>query len=255
MILSSSQTIKQVLRQRPLAAETLEQEFGSLFWDKMESPLFNLCSSAGLDSYSLLEKIVALPVPPKDTQWEKKPIYWLVDRLTLDHVAFRETDMPSIFALLEEERLPAYPDGYVVKLLLQEFRHFQAEFTRHMAEEEEFLFPKIMRNEACFRYPELGPQVFRGSVNLYLKLETHKPEEEFKNMIVSIREKLRTQHMQRPALELAQRAQAAMDGFAERLLAHAALESDVLFPRAGRLEQELYETSAPGISRYSEVRK
>ena len=91
---------------------------------------------------------------------------------------------------------------------------------------------------------------YRGSVNLYLKLETHKPEEEFKRMIVSIREKLRNQHMHRPTLELAQRAQAAMDAFAERLLAHAGLETEVLFPRAGRLEQELYEGSAPGLSRY-----
>ncbi|HKP95762.1 MAG TPA: hemerythrin domain-containing protein [Fibrobacteria bacterium] len=255
MILSSSQTIKQILRQRPLAAEALEQEFGALFWDRMETPLSNLCTSAGVDSHSLLEKIIALPVSPADTRWDKKPIYWLVDHLALDHVAFRDIDMPSIVALIEEERMPAYPDGYVVKLLLQEFRHFQADFTRHMAEEEEFLFPKIMRNEACFRYPELGPQVFRGSVNLYLKLETHRPEEEFKHMIISIREKLRNQHMHRPAAELAQRAQAAMDGFAGRLLAHAELETDLLFPRAGRLEQELYENSAPGISRYPEDQK
>ena len=250
MILSSSQTLKQILRQRPLAAEALEREFGSIFWDKLEMPLSNLCASMGVDSHFLLEKLVALPVPPADTPWDKKPIYWLVDHLTLDHVAFRDADMPSILALMEEERMPAYPDGYVVKLLLQEFRHFQADFAKHMAEEEEFLFPKIMRNEACFRYPELGPQVFRGSVNLYLKLETHKPEEEFKRMIVSIREKLRNQHIHRPTIELAQRAQTAMDGFALRLLAHADLETNVLFPRAGRLEQVLYENSAPGISRY-----
>lgn len=250
MILSSSQTINQILRQRPMVAEALEREFGAQIWDRMETPLSNLCASMGKDSHSLLEKFAALPVPPADTLWDKKPIYWLVDRLTLDHLAFRDSDMPSILALIEEERMPAYPDGYVAKLLLQEFHRFQADFAKHMAEEEEFLFPKIMRNEACFRYPELGPQVFRGSVNLYLKFETHKPEEEFQHMIVSIREKLRNQHMHRTAADLAQRAQAAMDGFAERLLAHAELENRFLFPRAGRLEQELYENSAPGISRY-----
>jgi len=158
--------------------------------------------------------------------------------------------MPAILALMQEEGLPAYPDGYVVKLLVQEFRHFQADFIKHMAEEEEFLFPKIMRNEACFRYRELGPEVFRGSVNLYLKLETHQPEEEFKRMILSIREKLRNQLMQRPTAEVAERAQAAMDAFAGRLLVHADLETNVLFPRAGRLEQELYENSVPGVFRY-----
>ena len=250
MILSSSQTLKQILRQRPLAAQILEAELGFLFWDRMETPLSNLCATLGLDSHFLLEKIVTLPVPTPDTDWDRQPIYWLIDHLTLNHLAFREKDMPAILALMEEERLPAYPDGYVVKLLIQEFLHFQADFQKHMAEEEEFLFPKIMRNEACFRHPEIGPEVFKGSINLYLKLETHKPEEEFKRMIISIREKLRNQHLLSPTAELAQRAQAALDGFAERLLRHAALETDVLFPRAGRLEQELYENALPGVSRF-----
>ncbi|MEO7425153.1 MAG: hypothetical protein ABI036_08195 [Fibrobacteria bacterium] len=252
MILSSSQTIKQILKQRPLAAQVLEQEFGFLIWDRMETPLSNLCSDKGVDSHPLLERILALPVPPADTDWGKKPIYWVIDRLTRDHIAFRETDMPSILAIIESERLPAFPDGYVAKLLLQEFKYFQTDFSKHMAVEEEFLFPKIMRNEACFRYREHGPEVFRGSVNLYLVFETHKPEEEFKRMIVSIREKLRNQHMHHATAELAERAQAALDGFSERLFAHADLESNVLFPRAGRLEEELFENSAPGISRYPE---
>jgi len=250
MILSSSQTIKQILRQRPMAAEVLEEEFGYLFWDRMEIPLSNLCSSVGRDTHSVLEKILALPIPRIDTDWEKKPLYWLIDHLTLDHIDFREKDMPAILAMMEDERLPAYPEGYVVKLLIQEFRHFQADFHKHMAEEEEFLFPKIMRNEACFRHRELDPETFKGSVNLYLKLETHKPEEEFKRMIISIQEKLRNQHLSRPVAELAQRTQTALDSFAERLLKHAALETDVLFPRAGRFEQELYENIVPGLSRF-----
>lgn len=255
MILSSSQSVKQIMRQRPLAAQVFEGEFGFRFWDRTETHLSGLCNSLGVDTHSVLEKILALPIPAPETEWDKKPVYWLVDHLTLNHAAFRERDMPAILALMEEERLPAYPDGYVVKLLIQEFRHFQADFLKHMEEEEVFLFPKIMRNEACFRFPELGPEVHKGSVNLYLKLETHKPEEEFKRMIVSIQDKLRFQHLHRPAAELALRAQAALDGFAERLLQHAALETDVLFPRSGRVEQELYENSAPGLSRFPRDQK
>jgi iron-sulfur cluster repair protein YtfE (RIC family) len=250
MILSSSQTLKQILRQRPMAVEILEQEFGSSFWDRMETTLSNHCAAMGKESYSLLERIVALPVPPPDTDWDRHPAYWLIDHLSRDHVAFREMDMPAILALMGEERGPAYPDRYVAKLLLQEFLHFQSDFLKHMAEEEEFLFPKIMRNEACFRHQELHPEPFRGSVNLFFKLETHQPEEEFKRMIVSIREKLRNQRMHEPTAEFARRAQSALDGFSERLLRHADLESKVLFPRAGRLEQELYENTVPGLSRF-----
>lgn len=250
MIYSSSQTIRQVLRQRPMVLELFESEFGALFWDRMETPLGNLCREAGTEVAPLMARISELPVPPDETDWAAKPIHWLVDHLTLQHDRFREQDMPAIREMMSEERLPAYPDGYVVKLLLQEFRHFEAEFRKHMAEEEEFLFPKILRNEACYRHRELGPEIHRGSVNLYLKLETHKPEDEFKRMIVSIREKLRNQHLGRPASEIATRVQEAMDAFSERLLLHADLETQVLFPRAGRLEQELYEGAAPGLSRY-----
>jgi iron-sulfur cluster repair protein YtfE (RIC family) len=250
MTQSSSQTVRQILRQRPMAVEEFENLSGPLFWDRMETPLGEFCRDIGADDLALLSRIAQLPVPPADTDWNAKPIHWLVDHLTLDHADFRGRDMPAIEALLVEERLPAYPDGYVVKLLLQEFRHFEADFLKHMGEEEEFLFPKILRNEACFRHRELGPEIHRGSVNLYLRLETHKPEEEFKRMIVSIREKLRHQHLQRPTEEIARRTQEALDGFAARLLTHADLESTVLFPRAGRLEQELYAGAAPGLSRY-----
>ena len=41
-----------------------------------------------------------------------------------------------------------------------------------------------------------------------------------------------------------------VEALLERLLAHADLETHQLFPRAGRLEQELYENTAPGLSRF-----
>lgn len=250
MIYSSSQTIRQILRRRPMALEVFEGEFGATFWNRMETPLEDLCREKGRDVSGILATVSELPVAADNTDWAAKPIHWLVDHLTLEHDRFRGEDMPAIKAMMGEEKLPAYPDGYVIKLLLQEFRHFEADFLKHMAEEEEFLFPKILRNEACYRHHELGPEIHRGSVNLYLKYETHKPEDEFKRMIISIREKLRNQHLERPATELAQKVQAAMDAFADRLLAHADLETRALFPRAGRLEQQLYESAAPGLSRY-----
>lgn len=250
MLYSSSQTIRQILRLRPMALETFEVEFGALYWDRMETPLGSLCREAGVDITAIMTRISELPIPADDTDWAAKPIHWLVDHLTLDHARFRDQEMPAIEAMMNEEKLPAYPDGYVIKLLLQEFRHFHADFLKHMAEEEEFLFPKILRNDACFRYRGLGPEIHRGSVNLYLKLETHKPEEEFKRMIVSIHEKLRNQHLNRPATDITRQVEAAMEAFSVRLLAHADLETTVLFPRAGRLEQELFESAAPGLSRY-----
>lgn len=229
-----------------MAIEVLEDLCGALFWARMETPLGEFCGDIGADVAAVLDRIAAMPVPPADTDWNAGPIHRLVDYLTSQHADFREREMPAIESLLVAERLPAYPDGYVVRLLLQEFRHFQGDFLKHMDEEEEFLYPRILRAEAWGRHRELGPGDFRGSVNLYLKLETHRPEADFKRMILSIQEKLRYQHMRRPAAELASRAQDALDRFALRLAAHADLETHFLFPRAARMEQDLNSPAGPG---------
>jgi iron-sulfur cluster repair protein YtfE (RIC family) len=251
MTITSTSTLRRVLRLRPLAVAVLERESAYKCWAHMDDTLESLCASLSLDSESMVNRLSNLPPVSADTEWNTKPLYYLIDHLTRNHCDFREKDMPSILAMLERERLPAYPDGYVIKLLVQEFRYFQQEFLKHMDEEEAFLFPKILRNEACFRHRELGPEAYKGSVNLYLKLETHKPEMEFKRMITSIGEKLRNQLMNKPTADLTHEMQNALESFAVRLNDHADLETDVLFPRAGRLEQELYESSLPGYSRFA----
>jgi iron-sulfur cluster repair protein YtfE (RIC family) len=242
--------LRRVIRFRPLAIALLERESAFHCWEHLDQPLGRFCADRGLNAESLAQRLNALPPVSQDTEWKTMPLYYLIDHLTRNHAEFRERDMPSIALMLEEQRLPAYPDGYVVKLLIQEFRYFQQEFIKHMDEEETFLFPKILRNEACFRHPKMGPEIHKGSVNLFLKLETHKPEVEFKRMLAAIREKLRNQLLQQPAADLAQRVTDALETFEKKLLAHADLESDVLFPLAGRMEQELYESSAPGMSRF-----
>lgn len=248
MKITSATTIRRILRFRPLSIAILERHAGFRCWQRLEETLSAFCSEFGVDSDNLLAGLSNLPPVPPETDWDARPIHELIDHLTGNHADFREKDMPAIASKLESVNLPAYPDGYVVKLILQEFRHFQQEFLAHMEEEEIFLYPKMMRNEACYRFPELEPEAYKGSVNLYLKLGNHRPEDEFRRMIVSVREKLRNQMMHRPAAELTGDTLRALESFESRLLAHADLETSNLFPRAGRLEQILYENSAPGLS-------
>lgn len=250
MIITPDTTLRGILRLRPRSVAIFERESAFRFWNHLDESLGAFCRLLALDQDSLAHRLESLPAVPPDTDWAAKPVYHLIDYLTRNHEDFRDMDMKGIEALLSRERLPGYPDGYVEKLMLQEFRHFEQGFLKHMEEEEVFLFPKIIRNEACFRHPALDPEAYKGSVNLYLKLESHKPEDVFKRMLASIREKLRNQLMHQPAVDLVRETLVALESFEGRLLAHADLEADVLFPRAGRLEQELYEGSVPGLSRY-----
>ncbi len=250
MSITAAATLREILRVRPLAAEILEKETGYQVWNCLDEPLSDFCAGTRMSAGLFTERLSRLPAVPADTNWNSKPIYYLIDHLTRNHDDFRDREMPAITALLATDLLPAYPDKYVIKLLVQEFKYFQQEFLKHMHEEETFLFPKIMRNEACYRFKELEPEVHKGSVNLYFKLETHKPEVEFKRMITSIKDKLHNRILKDSAADIAVKVQAALGSLATRLTLHADLETDVLFPRAGRLEQELYESYAPGISRF-----
>ncbi|MDB5104915.1 MAG: ric [Fibrobacteres bacterium] len=241
--------IRKILRLRPLAVEILEKEFGHACWLNPDDTLSAVSESHGKEASRLAGRLSALSPLPPGTDWSGKPVCYLIDHLTRNHRDFRESDIPLIEGMLVTEGLPVYPDRYAVKLIVQEFNYFREDFLRHIEEEETFLYPKIMRNEACFRHKELKPEAHKGSVNLYLNLETHKPEIELKRMLTSLQEKLRNQVLHQPAAEITAKTLSALESFADRLFAHADLETDVLFPMAAVLEKELYESVIPGFSR------
>ena len=194
--------------------------------------------------------INALPSLTEETEWEMKPAYYLVDYLVANHREFREVDLPAMELIMDGTDIPVYPDWFVIKLISQEFRYFQEEFLKHMAEEESFLFPKILHNEACYRFKDLPPEVYKGSVNLFFRHNRHTPEAEFKRMFTSIREKLMNQALQDSTKVMTKQVIDGLESFERRLFHHADLESNVLFPMAGHLEQELYESIVPGLSQF-----
>ena len=250
MEISKATPLRLILRVRPLAVQVLEEAAGHHCWACLDQNLQDFCRDRGLEASGLEEAISALAPVPADSDWKAKPIYYLIDYLTANHRRFREKDLPALGRLLDVHGVPTFPDRYAFELMSQEFLAFEQELLKHMQEEEEFLFPKIMRNEACFRYREMTPEPYRGSVNLFLTLQPHKQEEEIKHMFMGIREKLRNLRVQEGTRALLDKANAALEAFQVALVTHADLETQVLFPVAGRLEQELYENSAPGMFRF-----
>lgn len=110
----------------------LEEDSGHECWLYLDLPLAAFCDKLGLGCGSLLVRLTNLPNVLPDTAWASKPLYHLIDHLTGGHREFRERDLPSIAALFDSNDLPAYPQGYLVKLLMHGFNYFREEFIRHM---------------------------------------------------------------------------------------------------------------------------
>lgn len=238
-------TLGKIIRIRPLAVEILERIGRYRLWNNLDLPLGEYCRLVEADETEVEGALKGLEPADPATEWKAKPIYHLVDRLTEEHASFRLQRLPHLHRLLDMEQAPNFSDRIALRPLQSAFTEFDRELRRHMDEEEDFLFPKIMRNEACFRYREMSPEVYRGSVNLYLASQDRPVEETFRRTFAGIRDAARKMEASPSLRAHLDRAIADLDDFGRSLDAHADLEEESLFPRAGRLEQELYESVAP----------
>ena len=112
-----------------------------------------------------------------------------------------------------------------------------------MEEEEEFLFPKILRIEASMRHPELYPEVFKGSIAMFSPRQLQGPEQLFRELVADLARKLNDLVSDAVGLVTAREALAALHGHEARLKAHAFLEMELLFPRALAMEASLLQRS------------
>jgi hypothetical protein len=108
-----------------------------------------------------------------------------------------------------------------------------------MEEEERFLFPKILRTEACWLHPDLIPEVHIGLNRLLAPVMTDSPEEKLKQMISIILDNIQNQVALDPISTPAAEIHSHVQSLRNRLVAHANLETDVLYPRAIRMEKDL----------------
>lgn len=234
-----SLTLREALRSRPLGAGILEEAAGAAGWNRLDSTLDEFCREAGLDAAGLRHKFASLPEIPKSQDWAGLPLYCLIDHLTLAHRAFRTRDLPEAHRLLDSLR-DDFPAGHAaLEALLGEFQSFRQEFAWHMEEEEEFLFPKILRTEASLRHPELYPEVFKGSIGMFSLRQLQGPERRFHEIVALLSGRLRGLVSDALHLATAQRALAALQGYEARVKAHTYLETEILFPRALAMEAAL----------------
>jgi iron-sulfur cluster repair protein YtfE (RIC family) len=143
----ASLTLREAIRSRPLAIGLLEEKAGASFWSRLDAPLEEFCREAGVDFAALGHAIATLPEALERQDWQSLPLYYLIDYLTSGHRLFRMRDLPDVHRLLENLRIEFPAGNGSLDILVREFASFRREFGWHMEEEEEFLFPKILRIE------------------------------------------------------------------------------------------------------------
>jgi regulator of cell morphogenesis and NO signaling len=237
-------TLRELIRSRPLGIEILEEMAGGTFWDRMDLTLSEFCRDSGLDSAAVQHRLAGLPENLVRQDWANLPLFCLIDHLTTGHRGFRTRDLPEVHRLLESLRMD-FPAGQAaLESLLAEFTAFRQEFSWHMEEEEEFLFPKILRTEASLRYPELYPEVFKGSIGMFSSRQLQEPEHRFHQIVTDLSERLRGLVSDALHLATAKSALSAIQGYEARLKAHVYMECEILFPRALVMEASLLQRNS-----------
>lgn len=239
MPISNDTTVREILRQRPRFVEVLADRTGFEFWHHLDRSLADFCNVLSQDATFLSARFSDLSMDPPGKDWNALPLHRLLDRLTLDHFEFREKDLPEIERLLFTPDPSVFPEDYPVQSIQNEFHTFKIEFTLHMEEEETFLFPLILRTEACVKHSDLIPETFKGSVSIYPGTLLHTPELMIKKMASELREKVGSRHAGGKAFPLLEQIARKMQSMEIRLTLHADLETEILLPRTKVLEERL----------------
>jgi iron-sulfur cluster repair protein YtfE (RIC family) len=231
-------TLQEILRIRPRAIDALEDAAGTDCWSAMDGTLREFASSHGKDPETLLHIIANLPVDPHGTPWAEKPLSRLLDRLTVDHQRFRGIDLPDLEALLFRSDASEFPPGYPLESIRNAFHAFKIDFLLHMEEEESFLYPHILRAEACLRHPDLSSEIFRGSVSAFGTTLLRTPEAEIKDLAKRL-DALAGDFPRGGEPGKADAVDTRVKDLVRILTAHADLETGALVPATLQIERAL----------------
>ena len=250
-MLSRQTPVRSLLKLRPMAIALLDKR-KLRYWDSLDKPLgdlFGLPPEAGrpLDGMDdFLDEVSYTRVPAPDTDWSAMPLYMLIDYLTHEHRGLLLQEVADIAHLLDVHTLADDAEARLLRPFQREFRIWTKEFQAHIDQEEGYLFPKVLRYEACLRDRNVHPEFHRGSIQSYMATRTAQEGRQFYKNCEDFARRLEAHAGAHPgspaALELAETAAR----LSAKLNAHFELEAKTLYVAARELERSLYNKSIDG---------
>lgn len=231
------------IRYRPLSLDTLYR--GSLDpWQHQDMTLDEFCRREGFSLPDVLAGLTNLPVPAADSDWDSLPVYYLVDFLTEEHRHFINVDLQAIRTRMDMPLEDREKDPDIYARLADSLREITDRLRVHQQEEEDGIFPILLRNEWHLLNP--GGKGFEEWVSRHSRTATRleRREDEFGQSIRAWLDGTLASQDRYQRLENLEPAISLITTLGLKLQAHDRLEREALRPRAERMERELFGLAA-----------
>lgn len=242
-LVNPEMAVHSLLKARPMAVGLLDKR-QARFWDVLERPVRDVVRRDLLADF--MEEVAYAKVPAADSDWLALPLYWLADYLTSGHRDFLLQDVSDIGHLLDIHTIADSAESDGLRDIHKAFQEFTRVLQSHVDEEEGFLFPKILRYEACLRDSRVHPEFHRGSIQSYMAVRLDQEEKRLYRACDALTAKIRAHSEAHADSFTATELLALLGKLRERLNDHGDLEARILFPTAREMEKNLYNLSIGG---------
>lgn len=242
-LVSPEMAVHSLLRVRPMAVGLLDKR-QVRFWDLLDRPVRDVVPRDLLEDF--IDEVSYVKVPAADTDWLAMPMYWLADFLTSGHRDFLLQDVSDIGHLLDIHTIADSEESDGLRDIHKAFQEFTRELQAHVDEEESYLFPKILRYEACLRDSRVHPEFHRGSIQSYMAIRLDQEEKRLYRACDILTAKIRAHAAAHVESFTAGELLNLLGRMREKLNDHGDLEARILFPTAREMEKNLYNLSIGG---------
>jgi iron-sulfur cluster repair protein YtfE (RIC family) len=242
-MLTQQTPVRSLLKMRPLAIGLLDKR-KIRYWDSLDKTLGDVFRPGGMEDF--LEEVSYTRVPAPDTDWSSMPLYMLVDYLTHEHRALMLQEIADITHLLDIHAIADSAESAGLRSLQEAFHRWVGEFQSHIEQEEGYLFPKVLRYEACLKDRNVHPEFHHGSIQTYMATREVQEGRQFYGDCALLADRMRAHEQAYPGSIAARELVELTERLRDKLNAHYELESKTLYTAARDLERSLYNKSIDG---------
>jgi hypothetical protein len=130
--------------------------------------------------------------------------------------------------------------------LQADFKDWIGDFQAHIDQEEGYLFPKILRYEACLRDRNVHPEFHLGSIQSYMATQDARESRRFYGHAAKLAQRMRLHEQEHPESFAARDLADLFESLRDKLNSHYELEATALYTAARDMERSLYNKTIDG---------